>query len=122
MQVGYLQRGGKFNIQLHVDGEFVMLDETKEVFLFRIVQESMNNIIRHANAAEINISLSYSKIALKLQIKDNGKGFDLNEKISGPNHINGIYNMKNRAKMIGAEIQIESKIGSGTTIIVTTPL
>jgi two-component system NarL family sensor kinase len=122
MQVGYLQRGGKFNIQLHVDGDLVMLDETKEVFLFRIVQESVNNIIRHANATYINISLSYSKIALKLQINDNGKGFDLNEQISGPNHISGIYNMKNRAKMIGAEIQIESKIGSGTTIIVTTPL
>ncbi len=121
MQLGYLRRGGKLNTQLHVNGEYVTLDETKEVFLFRIVQESINNIIRHANATSITICLSYSKNSLKLQIEDNGKGFNLNDQISGPNHVGGIYNMQNRAKQIGAEILIDSTIGNGTTIIVTTP-
>jgi two-component system NarL family sensor kinase len=121
MQIGYLQRGGKINTQLNVNGEHIILDETKEVFLFRIVQEAVNNIIRHANATVINISLNYSNNALKLKIEDNGKGFNLSEQISGRGHICGIYNMQNRAKQIGAEIYIDSKIGIGTTIIVTTP-
>jgi hypothetical protein len=120
-QVGYIKRGGKFNIQLHVDGEHVALDETKEIVLFRITQEAINNIIRHASATDISISLHYSKNKLILQIQDNGKGFNLKEQISGPNHVSGIYNMQNRANLIGAEILINSVIDSGTSIIVTTP-
>lgn len=121
MQLGYLRRGGKLDAQLHANGEPITLDETKEVFLFRIVQEAVNNIVRHANATVVNICLSYSKNALKLQIEDNGKGFNLNDQVSGLNHIGGIYNMQNRAKQIGAEIHIDSTIGNGTKIIVTTP-
>jgi two-component system NarL family sensor kinase len=121
LQAGYLRRGGKLDAQLHVNGEPVTLHETKEVFLFRIVQEAVNNIVKHANATAISICLSYSKNVLKLQIEDNGKGFNLTDQVSGLNHIGGIYNMQNRAKQIGAEINIESTIGNGTTIIVTTP-
>ncbi|HEY4935876.1 MAG TPA: sensor histidine kinase [Puia sp.] len=121
MQVGYIQRGGKFNIHFHVNGEHVILDETKEIILFRIVQEAVNNIIRHSTATDICISLYYSKDLLKLHIQDNGKGFSLNDQISGPNHISGIYNMQHRAKLIEAEFQLDSKIGNGTSIIVTTP-
>jgi signal transduction histidine kinase len=120
MQVGYIQRGGKFNIHLNVNGEPVMLKETKEIILFRIVQEAVNNIIRHSAATDIRISLCYSKEFLKLQIQDNGKGFHLNEQISGSN-INGIYNMQHRAKLIEAEFQMDSQIGNGTSISVTTP-
>jgi two-component system, NarL family, sensor kinase len=121
MQVGYIQRGGKFNIQLNVNGEPLLINETKEIILFRIIQEAVNNIIRHAAATDICISLCYQKNFLKLQVQDNGKGFSLNEQISGPNHIGGIYNMRHRAKLIEAEFQMESEIGKGTNITVTTP-
>jgi len=121
MQVGYIQRGGKFNIQLHVKGDHVFLNETKEIILFRIVQEAVNNIIRHAIATDICIILNYSTEFLKLQIQDNGKGFSLNEQIEGPNHISGIYNMQQRAKLIEAGFEITSEIGNGTCINVTTP-
>ena len=121
MQVGYIQRGGKFNIHFHISGEYVMLDETKEVILFRIVQEAVNNIIRHSTATDICISLHYSNDLLKLHVQDNGKGFSLSEQISGSNQISGIYNMQQRAKMINSEFQLDSKIGNGTSIIVNTP-
>jgi two-component system, NarL family, sensor kinase len=120
MQVGFLQRGGKFNIQFTVNGEYIKLDE-KEIILFRIVQESVNNIIRHSCASDICISLFYNKDHLKLLIKDNGKGFNLAEKISGPNHISGIYNMQHRARLIQAELKIDSEVGKGTCITVTIP-
>jgi len=121
MQLGYIQRGGKFNIHFAVNGEHVSLDETKEIILFRIVQEAVNNIIRHSKASDICISLCYSKEVLILQIKDNGRGFNLDERISGPHHISGIYNMQHRAKLIEAEFKMESKIGNGTSITVNTP-
>ena len=122
MQVGYIQRGGKFNIHLHVNGEPVSLDENKEIILFRILQEAINNIIRHSTATDICITLFYIKDFLKLEVKDNGKGFNLHEQFSGSRPpINGISNMQHRAKLIGAEFEIDSKPGFGTNIIVSTP-
>ena len=121
MQVGYIQRAGKFNIHFTVNGDQVSLDETKEIFLFRIVQEAVNNIIRHSKASDICISLCYENEQLIMQIKDNGIGFNLNEQISGTGQISGIYNMQHRANLIGAEFQMESNIGMGTCITVKTP-
>ena len=121
MQVGFLQRGGKFNTHFNINGDTVKLNETKEIILFRILQEAVNNIIRHSWATEICISLVYNKDFLKLQIKDNGKGFSLDEKVAGANHINGINNMQRRAKLIEAEFEIVSELGKGTVITVSTP-
>ena len=121
MQVGIIQRGGKFQISFLVNGERILFDEKKDIVLFRIVQQALNNIIRHSEATEIYITLTYLSSLLKLQIEDNGKGFNLEEKFSGANQVSGIYNMQRRAKLIEAEFNLESKIGSGTRITVTTP-
>jgi two-component system, NarL family, sensor kinase len=121
MQVGFLQRGGKYSIQFGVTGEPARLTETKEIILFRIVQEAVNNIIRHATATDICISMNYFSNLLKLKIKDNGKGFTMNQEFSETKHISGIYNMQHRAKLIDAAFDMESEIGNGTTITVTTP-
>jgi signal transduction histidine kinase len=121
MQVGYIQRGGKYHIHLEVHGNPVFLNETKEIILFRIVQEALNNILRHATATDICISLDYGRNFLGLQINDNGKGFDLNEQFSGLKTINGIHNMQQRAKLIDAGFEMDSQPGKGTCINVTTP-
>jgi len=121
MQVAFLQRGGKYNIHMDVNGELVSFDKTKEIILFRIVQEAINNIIRHSTATDILLSLTYEKEFLKLFIRDNGKGFDTSDESMGPCNISGIYNMQQRAKLVGAEFQLDSKIGCGTDITVTTP-
>jgi signal transduction histidine kinase len=121
MQVGYIQRLGKFNIDFQVNGEHVRLDEMKEMVLFRMVQEAFSNTIRHSAATDICISLCYSNSRLKLQIQDNGKGFNIDDQILESNHLNGLYNLKHRANLIGADFQIDSKIGSGTSITVNTP-
>lgn len=121
MQVGYIQRLGKYNIHFNVNEFPVVLDEKKELILFRIVQESLSNIIRHSSATDIIISLCYSQNILKLQIQDDGKGFNVDELMSRPENFNGLYNIRHRAALIGADIQIDSKIGEGTTIVVSTP-
>ena len=120
-QMGFLKRGGKFNIHMDVLGEYTRLDETKEIILFRIMQEAINNIIRHSKATNIMISLHYFPDFLKMHIQDNGKGFNLIEKSNGTNHLNGIYNMQHRAKIINAQFEMDTAVGNGTSIIVTTP-
>ena len=120
-QVGYIQRGGRYNVHYTVNGVQIKMVVTKEIILFRIIQEAVNNIIKHAQASDICISLGYSKEMLIMQIKDNGRGFNLNEINSGSNTINGLYNMQHRAKLIDSEFEIESQIGIGTTITVKTP-
>ena len=121
MQIGFLQKGGKFNVSLNVLGDQISLDETKEIILFRILQEALNNIIRHARATDIALSLAYDKETLKLNIQDNGRGFDFNEQSSTPNHSNGLYNMQHRAKLINGKFEMDSRPGNGTSITITTP-
>ena len=85
------------------------------------MQEAFNNIIRHAKATDINISLFYSKEQLKLVVQDNGKGFNINDQNNETRQMNGIYNMQKRAKIIEAKFEMNSSLGNGTSIIITTP-
>jgi signal transduction histidine kinase len=120
-QIGYIKRVGKYNIQFNVSGEPKLLTETKEIILFRIVQEAISNIIRHATATDIYISLNYCINFLGLQIRDNGIGFNLQDQTSGLKVINGINNMQQRAKLIEAVFEMESQPGTGTLITINTP-
>jgi signal transduction histidine kinase len=122
MQVGFLQRGGKYHVTFDMNGEYQSISAQKEIILFRILQEAVNNIIRHAFASDIMILLSSVKEELKLYIRDNGKGFDTKFPYPPPRKIGGITNMQQRAKLIDARFDIESTIGKGTTIIISTPL
>jgi two-component system NarL family sensor kinase len=121
MQIGFLQRGGKFNADFETRGNQIELDEQKEIILFRILQEALNNIIRHSGATAFTVSLIYNKDTLSLNIKDNGKGFDFSEQLSETNQMNGIYNMQHRAELIHAEFKLDSQPGNGTRITIITP-
>jgi PAS domain S-box-containing protein len=94
-----------------------------DVVLYRIVQESLSNSLKHAKATSIKISLSYAKGLLTLKIHDNGKGFQ-----SPPEQLRmkgagvGIAIMRERAQLINADFKIESSPKNGTTVIVTHPI
>jgi PAS domain S-box-containing protein len=87
--------------------------------LFRICQESLTNIARHAFASKINIALNQEAENILLRIEDNGKGFQ-SEK-PGDQKTLGLLGMKERALMMGGKFQIESRQGSGTSVFVTVP-
>jgi len=90
------------------------LSSGEVMHLFRIVQEVISNIIKHAGADHIAIRLnSYSPQAYELEIVDNGKGFDINGEYDG--HY-GLENIQARSAAIGAEILIESSFGQGTCV------
>ena len=119
-QVGYIKRGGNYLIHLKVEGEPISKNDKKDIILFRIIQEALNNIIRHAAASEIAILLHSDGQFLKIQISDNGRGLELSELYSGLKTMNGIHNMEQRAKLINAKFLIESHPGKGTQITITT--
>lgn len=102
------------------DDRNLPLSKAKEVAVYRIVQESLTNIIHHAEATKVDVNVLIARDALNVMIKDNGKGFDsdklLNFTLKDINNEHfGVLGMIERAKQIGAEFTIRSKEGDGTT-------
>ena len=96
-----------------------LLPDAARTGLFRIVQESLTNVARHANAKKVTISLQQKKGLLVLKIEDDGIGFD-KEKITGKKTL-GILGMKERTSVMGGTYEIESASGKGTIVSVTVP-
>lgn len=84
------------------------------LILFRIIQESINNILKHSGAKNVTIQLEDDQEALKITISDNGKGFNTKSMKDG----SGLKNMEVRAKLIHAEFSIESKLKEGTKTLI----
>jgi PAS domain S-box-containing protein len=82
--------------------------------LFRILQESLNNIFKHAMATTVTVQLSNVADKLVMEISDNGKGFDVNKK--GRPDSYGLIGMKERIKLLSGNLNISSKVGKGTTV------
>jgi PAS domain S-box-containing protein len=91
-----------------------------EVNLYRIVQEALNNIAKHANANNVSILLEKPEDKIVLIIEDDGVGFNLEEKVNEAQGL-GLIGMGERAALVNGEIEIESAIGNGTTIYVRVP-
>ena len=93
----------------------------KSTAIFRITQEALTNIVRHAAATNIKICLNIKKLLIKLEIKDDGKGISKND-TDNYNDSFGIFGMKERASILGGKLKIVSAPKEGTTIIVELPL
>src|SRR5882757_7715097 len=86
-------------VTYELKGDYQFLDEQKEIFILRILQEAINNVIRHSGAGSLNISLTYENNSLTMIIHDDGKGFDT-AVIETQKNTSGLSNMRKRAKMI----------------------
>jgi PAS domain S-box-containing protein len=97
---------------------------TKEIetTLYRLVQEALNNVIKHARADHVDIALERNSEGITLIVEDNGVGFDAAAS-KGPvgSHGFGLLGMRERAALVGAELEIESAVGHGTTVFVRVP-
>ena len=100
------------------------LSSTTETNLYRIAQEGLNNVMKHAGAKNVSVLLQYRKDSLVLIIEDDGQGladgFDLNAGKSNGSF--GLMGMRERAALLKGTFEIESRPGSGTTLITTVPL
>lgn len=92
-----------------------LLSKESEVNLYRIVQESLNNILKHSEATRVTISIHKIGNSMTILIKDNGQGFDIGN-LSRPNGGLGLTGIRERAKMLGAKQEITSNPNEGTTV------
>lgn len=123
-ELDMLTKAGKHKTTLTLNGEPFRFDSQKELIIFRMVQEILNNIIKHANASAIGVNTEFAPAYFSLTITDNGEGFD-SRPLEEPGNINfglGIKNMHNRAKLIGAAFTLSSTTGTGTTVQIILPL
>ena len=91
--------------------------ENQQLMLYRIIQEGLNNIVKHADATHVNIVIKNINKKLTLELKDNGKGFNHNKVRKGL----GLTNIKNRAELFGGTVSIVSAPGAGCLLKVAVP-
>ena len=109
----------QYIIDLHVDEQVAgLLKPDLRLNLYRILQEQMQNIMKHAQATEIEISLTNINECIQMTIRDNGIGFDLK---SIQNHGIGLSNIKNRAEMFHGFMTIQSQPGAGCILQIEIP-
>lgn len=106
-----------FDLNL-ASGEFY-LDDTKATAIFRIVQESMTNVMRHAQASSVAVSLKHEEGALLLEIQDNGRGFDKESAQLGASF--GLLGIRERVLVLGGSLAIDTEKGRGTTLTIRIP-
>lgn len=95
------------------------LPPAMEVALFRLVQESLNNVIKHAKATHVQLKLEFQRDRIFLIVSDNGIGFDMKQKTREGF---GILGMKERIKLLEGQIVIQSALGKGTKLFLSIPL
>ncbi len=112
----WVNKSEQLKIQCWKSGEQFRFESKKELALFRIVQELLNNAIKHSGAVLININARFSPNQnLMISVTDNGKGFNFEEKM---NTGLGLKNLESRTQIIGARFKMKSKPGKGTTAII----
>ncbi|MBM4446881.1 MAG: PAS domain S-box protein [Chloroflexi bacterium] len=101
-----------------------LLASETELAMFRIAQEALNNVRKHAQASEVNITVKTDSNNIKMAITDNGKGFStprLTGDLAREGKL-GVLGMEERARLIGGELHIKSGPGKGTTVIAKAPI
>ena len=93
------------------------MEDDLELNIYRLIQEQMNNIMKHAEANKVKVSLEATGNKLVMQVIDNGKGFDTKQKRTGI----GISNMLNRIESFNGEMRIVSEPGEGCKIETVIP-
>jgi signal transduction histidine kinase len=105
-------------------GSLFRLSQICEINIFRVVQEAVNNIIKHSKATEFSIQMVHNDGSISIIITDDGIGFNIDDKNEQSNSSNksfGLTTMKERIESIGGNINFESRINDGTTIIINLP-
>ena len=93
-----------------------------ETVLYRIAQEALNNVAKHAHATNVAIVLEQRAGQVFLIVEDNGAGFDLQTILDADEKGLGLIGMRERAAVVGGNIEIESQPNSGTTVVVRIPV
>jgi signal transduction histidine kinase len=110
--------------RIDVSGNLPNIPADIQIALFRIIQEAVNNIRRHAKANKIEVAIKFSDDSIEIAIKDNGIGFEMPDFIgdSASRGKLGVVGMNERAHLIGGNFNVDSQVGKGTIISVRVPI
>jgi two-component system sensor histidine kinase UhpB len=108
-------------VDLHVEGLAGRLHPEVELVVYRVVQEALTNIARHAGASRVDVTLRFGDDAVEVAVEDDGRGFDVAEATSNRERGLGLFGMRERVELIGGSISIDSQVGQGTRIRVEVP-
>ncbi|HET8842706.1 MAG TPA: sensor histidine kinase, partial [Ktedonobacteraceae bacterium] len=117
-QLAVLSTRHKLHVNTEIGEEPALSLETKHA-LYRIAQEALHNIVKHAHAQSVELRLAQKEDTLLLEVSDDGKGFDADQAF--PGHL-GLRSMQERAAKVGATLTIKSMPGQGTGVSIQTPL
>jgi two-component system sensor histidine kinase DegS len=111
-------------IKVEIEGEELLISSALKIAIFRIVQEALNNITKHAQAKDVFIELKYQPGHLIVSVRDNGVGFNLDTvRMSRARRPSlGLAGMQERAALVGGEVSIQSSPGQGTLVEAKLPL
>ena len=116
-QLEKIQSTGYCNTSLQSDQSFRELTKDQKLVLIRVIQECLNNAIKHAQPDRIDIRITKSSQSRSIEIRDDGVGFDTTQKSNG----SGMYNLSKRMETIGGKFYLTSNLGKGTQIILELP-
>ena len=119
-EIDRINRMGFLRAMLSRDGQECRLDEQKKLILFRIIQESIQNCVKHAAATELSVCFSCHEGCLKVSVRDNGRGFDQQEVLARSKGM-GLGNISRRASLVGGEAFVESALNAGTSVHISIP-
>ena len=116
---GEFHRHAGIPCDLEVDAQAIEMPEIRAVGLFRIVQESLTNVVRYAHASSVRVTLQREGEQLVLRVRDDGRGFDASASAQGRSF--GLQGMQERALALGGELTVASSVGDGTTVTARVP-
>ncbi len=108
------------NVHIYTEGLDERLDSNMESVLYRVIQECVNNVIKHAEANTLDISITRDETEISVTIEDNGKGFDVQKKSESGGI--GLKNIRSRIEYLKGTVDFDSKPGKGTLVAVHVPL
>ncbi len=121
METKRISRSAHIAIDLSIRGEPVYLSCEKEIFIFRIIQEALNNVVKHAKASSVNLDLFYADQQVEINVKDNGIGFNKEGLLTTNGSSAGLSNMENRARLFNGKFSINSEKEKGTELNIVLP-
>lgn len=117
-----IDASANFSIQTKIENIDGVIASDNQINLYRIIQEALNNIIKHSGASEVRFELLRKPEALFLSIEDNGSGFDLKHEAEVEGKGFGVQGMFERAKILSARLNFYSAQTGGTRIVLTIPI
>jgi signal transduction histidine kinase len=108
-------------VRVHAHANGHRLPRDRELLVYRIIQEALTNIAKHAGATAVEIELDADREHVAATVRDNGRGFDPATTLASPERGLGLFGMQERAQLAGGTLQLQSRPGTGTTVSLAIP-